>query len=344
MVKRLLCFLLTVQLVLLAGCTTELYDRMLIHAIGVDTIEGGVEVTVRISQTGKEDREESLTGRGESVYRALESIKLQTGKIPLYSHNYLVIFGRACCEAGLNDVLDFFIRHFESRPSVRVFMAETTAKEVLSVAKNNELISSDTIEGMVEENVSGGSAVKMRLIDLINGQSGPTGAAVLPMLAAREEVVELTDTAVLLNGTLQTTLRPAETGGFLAITGRLSGASYVLRDEKNAQVSLRIGDMKAELHPAGSGISVRIFMEADVAAYDGLPDDARRSTAALSAALAQTVEEQVQRVLLKALRENDCDIFGFSARLGRAVPADLPVQVEVTARVNHVGSELAPLL
>ena len=344
MVKKLLCFALSLGLAFLTGCTTELYDRMLIHAIGVDVVEGGVEVTVRISQTGKEDKEESLTGRGESVYRALESIKLQTGKIPLYSHNYLVIFGRACCEDGLDGVLDFFIRHFESRPSVRVFMAETTAREVLSVTKEDELISSDTIEGMVEENVSGGSAVKVRLIDLINGQNSSAGAAVLPMLAAREEVVELTDTAVLFGGKLQTTLSPTETGGFLAVTGRVSGASYVMRDEKNEQVSLRIGDMKAKLTPNGEGMAVEIFLEADVAAYDGLQSDARRSAETLSDALGRTVEEQVQRALQTALWENGCDIFGFSAHLGEAAPADLPVQIKVSARVNHVGSELAPLL
>ena len=339
--KCLLCCLLL--LLSLTGCTTELYDRMLIHAIGVDTTENGVEVTVRISQTGKEDKEVALSGRGPSVYSALESIRLQTGKIPLYSHNYLVVFGRGCCEAGLDQVLDFFVRHFEARPSVRVFMAETTAKEVLTVAKDKELIASDTIESMVEENVAGGSAVKVRLVDFLNGMNGPAGAAVLPMLAAREEVVELTDTAVLLNGKLQTVLNAAETGGFLALTGRLSGACYVLQDTENAQVSLRIGEMQTKME-AGGTIRVQMTMEADVIAWDALPQEAHRSAEELSYALEETVRAQAQLALQQALRENGCDIFGFSLRLGETVPADQPVQLLVEARVNHVGSELTPLL
>ena len=135
MKKKLSACLLAILLLLSAGCTTELYDRMLIHAIGVDLLEDGVQVTVRISRPGQEEKEQVVSGVGASVYLALESIKLQTGKIPLYSHNYLVIFGRECCERGLDRVLDFFVRHFESRPSVQLFMAETTAEAVLQAAE-----------------------------------------------------------------------------------------------------------------------------------------------------------------------------------------------------------------
>jgi len=341
--KKLSACLLVLLLLLNSGCTTELYDRMLIHAIGVDLLEDGVKVTVRISRPGQEEKEQVVSGDGASVYLALESIKLQTGKIPLYSHNYLVIFGRECCEHGLNQVLDFFVRHFESRPSVQLFMAETTAEEVLQVTQNDELISSGTIESMVEEKVSGGAAVRVRVLDFLNGRSSTGGTACLPVLAAREEVVELTETAVFLEDKLQTTLNAEETAGLLAITGQLQGASYALRDEKDAQVSLRISDIKANI-TLHDGVTVRLSLRAEVAAFDGISDQEHRSSEALAAALAEAVQQQAQAVLQKALREYGCDIFGFSSRFGERVPSDLPVQVQAEARVDQVGDEWVPLL
>lgn len=343
MKKKLSACLLVLLLLLNSGCTTELYDRMLIHAIGVDLLEDGVKVTVRISRPGQEEKEQVVSGDGASVYLALESIKLQTGKIPLYSHNYLVIFGRECCERGLNQVLDFFVRHFESRPSVQLFMAETTAEEVLQVTQNDELISSGTIESMVEEKVSGGAAVRVRVLDFLNGRSSTGGTACLPVLAAREEVVELTETAVFLEDKLQTTLNAEETAGLLAITGQLQGASYALRDEKDAQVSLRISGSKSKIM-LQNGVTVRLSLQAEVAAFDGLSPEEHRSSEALAAALAEAVQQQAQAVLQKALREYGCDIFGFSSRFGERVPADLPVQVQAEARVDQVGGEWVPLL
>ena len=357
--RRFVCFLLGVQLVFLSGCTTELYDRMLIHAIGVDTTENGVKVTLRIAGTGKEEQEQVLSGEGESVYQALESVKLKTGRVPLYSHNYLVIFGRQCCEEGLDHVMDFFIRHFESRPSVRMFMAETTAEEVLSAKKEDELIPSSTLGDLAQGNVSSGAAVEVRVIDFVNGRNGPGGASCLPVLAAGEETVELTDTAVFRDGQLCTMLSPEETGGLLAVTGKLSGAVYVLQ-KKNAQVSLRIGDMKAEIaaDPAVPlGVVVKISLEANIAAYDGTDPGERCSYEELSGSLAQMVDAQARDAVDKAIGNFGCDIFGFSARLcakdtslsqslrkDPGLAGQIRMQCTVTAQVNHMGSEEAPLL
>ena len=122
----------------LAGCGyQELAERLLIHGIGVDVGEdGGFLVSVRSSFSTGDEGEEYFTAQGDSVLEALSSLSLSTGREPFYSHNYLVVFGRECAEQGLNRCLDFFVRYYNTRPAVQVFLAAGTAEEVLSAQKD----------------------------------------------------------------------------------------------------------------------------------------------------------------------------------------------------------------
>ena len=130
--------------------------------------------------------------------------------------------------------------------------------------------------------------------------------------------------------------------------------------KKNAQVSLRIGDMKAEIaaDPAVPlGVVVKISLEANIAAYDGTDPGERCSYEELSDSLAQMVDAQVQDAVEKAIGNFGCDIFGFSARLcakdtsfsqslrkDPGLAGQIRMHCTVTAQVNHMGSEEAPLL
>ena len=46
-------------------------------------------------------------------------------------HNDAILFGMQCAESGIAEQLDFFIRHYDSRPTAKVFLAEDTAESVL---------------------------------------------------------------------------------------------------------------------------------------------------------------------------------------------------------------------
>ena len=56
--------------------------------------------------------------------QALQNLTLQTGLIPTYSHNAMVVFSKQCAQEGLIDVFDFFIRYHETRPTVDLFVAQ----------------------------------------------------------------------------------------------------------------------------------------------------------------------------------------------------------------------------
>ena len=60
--KRAAAFVVLVAILpMFTGCSIQLYDRLLIHAIGVDRTETGYRTTVRAARAGNEEKEEVLT-------------------------------------------------------------------------------------------------------------------------------------------------------------------------------------------------------------------------------------------------------------------------------------------
>ena len=127
-----LCLAVLLTVLLFSGCAPELYERILISAIGVDRTDAGYRITARAAKTQEDGAESCLSGEGRTVPEALNQLAFSTGQKPLYSHNTLVIFGMGCAQDGLNGCVDFFIRHYDSRPTVKVFLSETTAEDILT--------------------------------------------------------------------------------------------------------------------------------------------------------------------------------------------------------------------
>ena len=111
MKKALTSVLLSLILTLTAsGCAPELYERLLISAIGVDRTATGCRVTVLASETTEDGGQSTFSGEGDTVPEALSQIALESGRTPLYSHNAAILFGMQCAESGIAEQLDFFIR------------------------------------------------------------------------------------------------------------------------------------------------------------------------------------------------------------------------------------------
>ena len=186
MKKALTSVLLSLILTLTAsGCAPELYERLLISAIGVDRTATGCRVTVLASETTEDGGQSTFSGEGDTVPEALSQIALESGRTPLYSHNAAILFGMQCAESGIAEQLDFFIRHYDSRPTAKVFLAEDTAESVL-------LQRDLTAERFMQ--LSNGAkyseaAADVNLLQLVNGLYGVNATAALPVLRADDSVL-----------------------------------------------------------------------------------------------------------------------------------------------------------
>ena len=227
MKKTLTSVLLSLILTLTAsGCAPELYERLLISAIGVDRTATGCRVTVLASETTEAGGQSTFSGEGDTVPEALSQIALESGRTPLYSHNAAILFGMQCAESGISEQLDFFIRHYDSRPTAKVFLAEDTAESVLLQTD----LTAERFMQLPNGAKYSGAAADVNLLQLVNGLYGINTTAALPVLRA-DDLPTPVGTAVLQSYRLCAVLTPAEAQGLSALQGTLSGGEFTVKDE-----------------------------------------------------------------------------------------------------------------
>lgn len=350
--RRILALITALSLCLgLGGCGyPELYERVLIHGIGVDWTGEDYRVTVR-SSTSAEEGEELFTCQGRTVLEALSSLSLTTGREPFYSHNYLVVFGRECARRGLDECLDFFVRYYNTRPAVELFLAEGTAEEVLSTEKDGKLMRMSELQALGSAGRWNGQAVDMDILGFVNGMEREGSSAVLPLLRAGEDSVEAAGTAYFSGAKEKGLLTLEQTRGYLALTGRLERGELALETEGGSvTLSLRGGTCKTtariEDRPA---FRMRLEAEADVSAADTPGLD----WAELESAAGEALRSQAESALRQAVGEDGCDIFGFGVQLYREHPdywrangnrwpelmKECRYQVEVKVKVQRLEEE-----
>lgn len=360
--KRTMSLVLCTALLLgLWGCGgKELYERLLIHGIGVDTDGQGFLVTVRSSISPEEEGEELFQCKGDSVLEALNSLTLSTGRTPFYAHNYLVVFGEECARQGLDRCLDFFIRYYNTRPAVKLFLAQGRAEEILSAEKDGAYLKMGELQQIGGSGKDNGKAVDTEILDFVNGVKKEGSSPVAPVLRALEDGgVEIDSTAYFDGYRLKGFLTLDETRGYLAAKGRLENGEAVVSGEDLGQVTLSLsgaaGEIELEQDENGlPGFTVRVRAQADVSALDQGRDRLEEELyAQAEEGLSKLLTREIEGALNGAVREGQCDIFGFGAMVYRHDPnrwKELKAQwkellprcaykVEVTSAIQRLEQE-----
>lgn len=305
----------------LSGCGyPELYERILVHGIGVDLCEEGYRVTVRSSSSVEDEGEELFVCQGETVLDALSSLSLSTGREPFYSHNYLVVFGEDCARQGLDGCLDFFVRYYNTRPAVSVFLALGTAEEALSVAKEGKLLKMSQLEALGSGGKYNGQSAHVELLDFVNGALREGGSSVLPVLAVSEEGAQIAGTAYFEDYRLKGALNLDETRGYLAAMGWLEQGELVVSGPALGTVTLSLkkssGQVRLESLDEVPEFRIQVEAEADVSSKSGGTDGAGFYPA-LEEAAGALLKEQIEAAVRQAVVEDGCDIFGFGNQVFR---------------------------
>ena len=154
------------------GGAVQLNDRMLIQGIGVDMTEEGVEVSVQSAQPEEEGSLSFQQAKGKTLLEALDKLIQKSGKIPLYSHNTTIVLGKECGENGVEGIMDFFVRYYETRPSVSVFLADGKAADILGLKKDGEYAEAKNLTQISQSGFANGWTANVRVIDFVNQLKG----------------------------------------------------------------------------------------------------------------------------------------------------------------------------
>ena len=99
----------------------------------------------------------------------------------------LCFWGKAAGEAGLQNVIDFFVRYYESRASSYLFFCRTEAEDLFALqdADGKYPLAEETDILTDAEQVAGRS-VNATVVDVVNGLNAPGQSAYLSVMEADE--------------------------------------------------------------------------------------------------------------------------------------------------------------
>lgn len=365
--KKIISVTLTIVLIFtLTACQNQpmLSQRLLITGIGIDVLENGeysaIIHAMRVDM-GQNDEVTLLKSQGKSVLDALNNVTLQVGKTPLYSHNLIVVFGHECAVQGLNEVLDFFVRHNESRPTVDVFLSQSSAEDILSAKKDDKYILTKEIDSLSDTSHLNGKTAKVRIVDVIN-MSYRGGSIYLPELKAEEDGISITGTGIFFQNKFSDSLNEDETRGFLLITQKLKGGNAVIEVEGDKRVTLTLfgatSKIGVEIKQEIPIFKIQIGVEAYISSIDGnlLADIGEEYYQIFEKELAEQMRADAQKAINKAILKNKSDIFNFGRRLKQDYPdywkehqkewenlmKEATYEIEVKTKITRVGQEITP--
>lgn len=139
--KIIFIFAFVFILLSLSGCAenSQLHQKLIVQGIGIDNSEEGYVITVQaldFKNPAKEDEPSTkiLEIKGNSLINALENISKQTSLLPVYSQNMIIVLSECIVKNnGVDNFMDFFIRHFEARPKVKICVVKESASEYLKI-------------------------------------------------------------------------------------------------------------------------------------------------------------------------------------------------------------------
>ncbi len=195
-----LILLLCICVSFLSSCEkagTELADLMIIQGIGMDKKNGKYTVTVEIlnnEQSGSpggdsnsENKTKIYSTSGETLSTAFRQLTSKSGNLPLFAHNRVVVIGKSLLNENIRDLLDFYIRNYDSRASQLVCVAkDEDAEKVIRANLLKDTVKSEILENLLEESNKESIIPKSRIIDVINAYYSETGGFSIPCVSVNK--------------------------------------------------------------------------------------------------------------------------------------------------------------
>ena len=358
---RLSMLIVGIGIVLMAFATrnyTQLHERLIIQAIGIDWQDGKYQISVHALKTTDEQEVDLFQAQGDTVYEALNRITLQVGKTPLYSQNAGILLGQECARQGLDKIIDFFIRYHESRPTQDVFLAAGTAAEIFELKKDDQYVFTEEVDDLSQV---GELNAQMQVKDVVNALIHESDDVYLPMLALQKQQVVQVGTGFFHEGSLRGMLGLDQTRGLLALRESLSGGTQVVEGNGRKATMKYHGSsskIRTEIEEGEPVFHIAVTCKVGIAEMEDSLEKAmtKEFYSILEEKTSQQLKAQIESAIVWAVKENQCDIFRFGNTLRKQDTAfwkehrddwqfemgQARYEVEVDTSITIEGQELSP--
>lgn len=172
---------------------TEIADRIMVNAIGVDTDDVGYKVSMQVFSPGAGGSETSIdpsqpnvllvSGKGVTVNDAVADCFGKLGGNVFTGQNQIILFGR---DIDFNDkeaVFGYFLSSTDTFLNVDCALAEKTAEDILKIPIQSNSISSEKFPLMISSAAQNGRCIETKFMHLINAMNSNSKSIVLPIFS-----------------------------------------------------------------------------------------------------------------------------------------------------------------
>lgn len=356
----------------LAGCTDsygndgrEIRDRLIVQGIGVDRAADGYRLTLQAFNTAVAGGQDNgMSGNVTKVYEtsgatiadAMRNITLTSGRRPLYSHNWIIVFGEDVAREGLNDTLDFFVRDYATRATVDLAVARGDAAEIIKSPFNGSSIPAREIHMGLTMGQVNAKTLQLPLHKAVTLLEDKTSDVYLPLLKPEVDEAQDMDTvltdglAIFREGKYVGELDATQTRSLLFLTDQIESGDLVVEGDSFGKASLEIiksktkyeTDMKNGVPSYRATVDcVCDLNEIEQADFGSVQGAVREQ---IEQAVAAMLERQLQQAADICLRSCRSDVLRLGNRLWLAEPEafrkvegrwrEVLPNVELTVQVN----------
>lgn len=182
------------------GRPTEIADRIMIHAIGVDKDDAGYKVTMQSFTPEASGSETSIdpskpnvsivTGKGNSVNDAVRSCFSKLGGNVFIGQNQIIIFGKDIDFNDTENIFGFFLSSSETFLNVDCALAESKAEEILTIPITGNTVTSEKYPQMIESASENGRCIQTTFMNLLNDMESEDRSSIMPIFSLTAESEE----------------------------------------------------------------------------------------------------------------------------------------------------------
>lgn len=392
MLRRLgLTMLLFSVTLLTSGCwdSQELNTLSIISATSIDRNNGKWEISFQVvipqsiaTQTGgggagSQSPTTIFSTTGNTIAEAMQKASLETSRKLFFAHNSVLILSEDVArEEGVSQILDFFLRPFESRETMSVLLTKSKASNLLEVLIPLEKISGNAIQRIIDQSQKNLSqAQNMRLIDFARMVASLDESAMAPELEVsgdltkqssldalkktrNEAVIKLGELGVFRKDKLVGWIDEKESRSVAWLSDRVSSMIIVFpcstRGQENQLLSYRVMKSSTKLEP--KVIHGKPIILADISAT-GVIDEAGCNLDLNKPSVIRDLEHTISKEIgdeamatWNHLQEMNVDLAGFMNAIHRKDPPtwrklmkskrpveNISLRVQVKINIEHTN-------
>lgn len=339
---KIICILAFILPILsLSGCwdSHELDTLAFVTGVGIDAGQqfGKIDMIAQIGivsqsatakdKTSNENTFQLLEVNSNNISDAIEVMNRKSSRKLFFPHNAVIIFGKSQAQLGVRQYLDYFMRDEEARMEVKIFVADDTAKAILSVKPEQEKITTMALMRIMENEMHKSQILAVSLLDFTSRLIDNTTSPIAPVISTVDEngstKLLLTGMGVFKDDKFTGILDKPLVTGYLWASGGANGTVLdVSTDTGTAAFRVTNASSKTDLTLQDGNVKVSLTITGQLSA-DEMQGFTDMKLSDVFPQLKQAAAEEIEKLVMECFQRTqqlNTDIYGYGTAVHRKYP------------------------